>query len=113
KWERAEAKAERVRDGFRALLGEPRGDIALGANTHELVVRFLSALDLKARPRLITTTGEFHTLRRQLGRLGEAGIEVVRIDAEPVDTLAERIAHAVDEFSAAVLVSSVLFASSR
>jgi kynureninase len=113
KWERAAAKAERVRDGFRALLGEPRGEIALGANTHELVVRFLSALDLKARPRLVTTDGEFHSLRRQLGRLGESGIEVVRIAAEPVDTLVERVAHAVDEFTAAALVSSVLFASSR
>jgi kynureninase len=113
KWERAEAKAERVRDGFRALLHEPRAEIALGVNTHELVVRFLSALDLRARPRLVTTTGEFHTLRRQLGRLGEAGMEVVRVDTDPVDTLAERMAHAVDEFTAAVLVSSVLFASSR
>jgi kynureninase len=113
KWDHAFAKAERVRDGFRALLGEPRGEIALGASTHDLVLRFLSALDLRARPRIVTTTGEFHTLRRQLGRLGEAGIEVVRVDVDPVDTLAERVAHAVDEFSAAVFVSSVLFASSR
>ncbi|MEY2467941.1 MAG: hypothetical protein QOF21_639 [Actinomycetota bacterium] len=113
KWARAEAKAERVRDGFRALLGEPAAQIALGANTHELALRFLSALDLQARPRLVTTDGEFHTLRRQLGRLGEAGIEVVRIEAEPVETLAERVAHAVDEFTAAALVSSVLFASAR
>jgi kynureninase len=113
KWERAFTQAERVRDGYRALLGEPRAEIALGANTHELVLRFLSALDLRARPRLITTDGEFHTLRRQLGRLGEAGVEVVRVHAEPVATLADRMAHAVDEFTAAVLVSSVLFESSR
>ena len=113
KWDRAEAKAERVRDGFRALLGEPRGDIALGASTHDLVLRFLSALDLKARPKLVTTDGEFHTLRRQLGRLHEASIEVVRVAAEPVATLAERVSHAVDEFTAAALVSSVLFTSSR
>ncbi|MEY2472875.1 MAG: hypothetical protein QOK28_2204 [Actinomycetota bacterium] len=113
KWARASAKAERVRDGFRALLGEPRAEIALGASTHDLVLRFLSALDLKARPRIVTTDGEFHTLRRQLGRLGEAGIEVVRVPVDPIDTLAERAAHAVDEFTAAVFVSSVLFASSR
>ena len=47
-------------------------------NTHELVMRFLSALDLRARPRLVTTDGEFHTLRRQLARLAEEGLEVVR-----------------------------------
>ncbi|HUR77986.1 MAG TPA: hypothetical protein VMZ22_08555 [Acidimicrobiales bacterium] len=113
KWARAEAKAERVRAGFRALLGEPRAEIALGASTHELVLRFLSALDLRARPRLVTTGGEFHSLRRQLGRLGESGIELVRVDTDPVATLAERMAHAVDEFTAAALVSSVLFESSR
>src|SRR5205814_5927509 len=65
KWERAFAKAEAVRDGFRVWLGEPRAELALGASTHELVLRFLSALDLRSRPRLVSTDGEFHTLRRQ------------------------------------------------
>jgi kynureninase len=78
KWERAFAKAERVRDGFRQLLDEG-GPIALAQNTHELVTRFLSALDLRARPRLVTSEGEFHTLRRQLARLDEEGLDVVRL----------------------------------
>ena len=64
KWERAFAKAERLRVGFRELLDEPAGELALGASTHDLVLRFLSALDLRHRPRLISTDGEFHTLRR-------------------------------------------------
>jgi kynureninase len=113
KWGRAFAKAEEVRAGYRALLGDPGAEIALGANTHELVLRFLSALDLRARPRLVSTDGEFHTLRRQLGRLDEAGLEVVRLPADPADTLAERLADAVDERTAAVLVSAVLFETSR
>jgi len=113
KWEPAFAKAERLRQAYRDLLADPGGDIALGANTHELVVRFLSSVDLRARPRLVTTDGEFHTLRRQLARLGEEGIEVVRVAAAPVDTLAERVAAAVDDRTAAVLVSSVLFESAR
>jgi kynureninase len=109
KWARAFAKAEEVRAGFRALLGDPDGEIALGVNTHELVIRLLSALDMDRRGRLVSTDGEFHTLRRQLARLGEAGIEVVRLPAQPVDTLAERLAEAVDERTSAVLVSAVLF----
>ena len=40
KWERAFAKADRIRAGWRRLLDDPDGEIALGANTHELVVRF-------------------------------------------------------------------------
>jgi kynureninase len=113
KWERAFAQAERVRGGVRRFLSDPRAELALGSSTHELVLRFLSALDLRARPRLITTDGEFHTLRRQLARLDEAGLEVVRLQARPAQTLTERIAQAVDHRTAAVLVSAVLFEDAR
>jgi kynureninase len=109
KWGRAFAKAEQVRAGFRALLGDPDSEIALGVNTHELVIRLLSAFDLSARPRLVSTDGEFHTLRRQLARFSEAGLEIVRLPAQPADTLAERLGEAVDERTSAVLVSAVLF----
>jgi kynureninase len=113
KWDLAFAKAERLRQAYRDLLDDPGSDIALGANTHELVIRFLSSVDLRRRPRLVTTDGEFHTLRRQLARLAEEGVEVVRVAATPVDTLAERLAAAVDDRTAAVLVSYVLFETSR
>jgi kynureninase len=113
KWALAFAKADRVRDGFRMLLDDPAAEIALGVNTHELVVRFLSALDLRRRPRLVTTDGEFHTLRRQLDRAAEAGLEVVRVAAAPADTLAQRLAAAIDDRTAAVLASAVLFETGR
>jgi len=109
KWERAFARAEAVRDGFRRWLADPNGQIALAGSTHDLMVRLLSALDLRSRPRLVTTDGEFHTLRRQLGRLAEEGVEVVRLPALPADTLAARLATEVDDRTAAVLVSAVLF----
>jgi kynureninase len=113
KWDRAFAKAERVREGFRRLLGDPSGEIALDQNTHGLALRFLSALDLRRRPRLLTSDGEFHTLRRQLARLGEAGLDVVRLPTRPADTLAERLASELDRRTAAVLVSAVLFEDAR
>jgi kynureninase len=113
KWEAAFAKADRLRDGVRSLLDDPAAELALGANTHELVLRFLSAMDLAARPRLVTSDGEFHTLRRQLARLAEAGIDVVRVPAAPADTLADRLAAELDDRTAAVLVSAVLFETSR
>jgi len=109
KWERAFATADRVRRGFARLLDDPQGTIALGANTHELVVRWLSALRLGRRPRLVTTTAEFHTIRRQLDRLAEEGIAVVKVPALPAATLAERLARTVDDRTAAVLVSAVLY----
>ncbi len=113
KWERAFAKAERVRQGWARLLQDHADAIALGPNTHELVVRLLSALPLRQRPRIITTDGEFHTLRRQLDRLTEEQVEVVKLAPEPTETLAERLATAIDERTALVAVSSVMFQSAR
>lgn len=115
KWQHAFERADRVRHGYARLLNDGEGDIALAASTHDLLVRFLSTLPLQQRPRLVTTTGEFHSMRRQLDRLAEEGIEVVKVDAEPADDLAERLAVAArrDDRTAAVLVSSVFFLTAR
>lgn len=111
KWERAFEKADRVRRGFRRLLGGADGSIALAPNTHELVVRFLSALPLRDRSRVVTTDAEFHTVRRQLDRLAEEGLEVVRVPAHPAAEAGERVAAAVDDRTGAAIVSSVFFTS--
>jgi kynureninase len=110
KWGRAAEKADRVRRGFARLLGGKPEEVALGANTHELVIRFLSALPLRERPRLVTTDGEFHSIRRQLDRLAEDRLlEIVKVSVDPPDAIAERLVAAVDGRTAAVLASSVLF----
>jgi kynureninase len=109
KWPRAAEQAARVQAGFRQLLCDRDGDIALAENTHEAVTRLLSALPLDRRPALVTTDGEFHTVRRLLDRLREAGVSVLKAAARPADTLAERIVRLVDHRTACVLVSSVLY----
>ncbi len=113
KWEFAFTVAERVRQGYAALLGDVPERIALGANTHDLVVRLLSGLALRDRPRIVTTDGEFHTLRRQLDRLVEEGIEIVKVSSVPPDRVPERLMEAVDERTAAVFVSCVLYENAR
>jgi kynureninase len=113
KWEQAFAQAERVREGFAKLLGDVGGCIALGANTHELVVRLLSALPLRTRPRLVTTDGEFHSIRRQLDRLEEEDLTIVRVPEAPLGSLATRLSGAVDDRTALVLVSAVFFDTGR
>ena len=114
KWGRAFERADQVRDAVRTWLADPGAEVALAESTHELLVRLLSGLDLTgARPRLVASDGEFHSLRRQLDRLAEAGVEVVRVTTDPVDTLAERMAAAVDDRTAAALVSTVLFGTAR
>src|SRR5256714_6017762 len=112
-WEKAFEKANEVRRGFARLLDDSPDRIALAPNTHELVVRFLSGLNLRKRAKLITTDGEFHVIRRQLDRLAEEGIEVVKVVAMPAATLAERLARVVDDRTAAVLVSAVLYTNAH
>ncbi|WP_207384195.1 hypothetical protein [Legionella nagasakiensis] len=109
KWEKAEIQAEYVRAGYRRLLNDPYGDIALGQNTHELIARLISALPLARRSRLITTDAEFYSIQHQLDRLAEEGLEIVKFPGRPAETVAERIATAVDNHTACVLISSVYY----
>jgi len=114
KWPNAFAKADAVRAGYARLLHDEPENIALAENTHELVIKFLSALPLKQRRRIVTTDGEYHSVRRQLDRLAEEGmIELIKVPAAPLDDLVERIALNVSEATAAVTVSSVLFRSGQ
>jgi selenocysteine lyase/cysteine desulfurase len=93
-----------------ARMGFDPGDaIAFGRSTHELVSRLLGCLPLAERPRIVTTTGEFHSLRRQLGRLAEAGAEVVWVDASPREGLVDRLLAALTPGTRALAVSAVLF----
>ena len=110
KWDLAFEKAETVKEFFARLMSDACADnYTLGASTHELLVRFLSALDLKNRPRIVTTDGEFHSMRRQLHRLAEEGIEIVRVPVTPVATLTQRMAAELSTTTAAVMMSAVMF----
>ena len=111
KWEVAEAKAEQVRQGFAGLLQDTDGDYALGQNTFDLVLRFLSALPVKEKPKMVTTDSEFHSLRRLLNRLQEEGLQVVKIATHPLATLLDRLMQAVDANTAAVCCSKVFYNS--
>lgn len=62
-------------------LPDPR-TICFAPNTHEFVRRILSALP--ERPRVLSTTGEFHSFARQAARLEEEGlIRLTRVPSEP------------------------------
>lgn len=113
KWQFAFDKARQVEQGFARLLNDGDGDYALAENTHSLIVRFLSALNLKNRPRLVTSDSEFHSIRRQLERLAEEGIEVIRVASLPQATFVERLTSQVNDNTAAVLVSSVFYNSGQ
>jgi len=109
KWDEAFARTETLRCYLRAYYDDPDGLYSLSANTHDLVTRWLSSLDLRRRTKVVTTSGEFHSISRQLQRLSEVGLEVVYVDPAPLEGFAERLAKVVDDRTAAVCVSRVYY----
>lgn len=112
KWEAADRVARALREFIALRIGAGADEIALGQNTHELVSRFLSAVELPKRPHVVTSGGEFHSMRRQLRRLEEEGVAVSWVATEPSESFAARVLEAVRADTAAVMVSSVLFETS-
>ena len=112
KWAAAFDKTDVLRGYLREWYDDPEGLYCLAENTHILLVSWLSALDLKTRPKIITTDGEFHSMYRQLKRLQEEGVEVVMLPAEPFDTFPERLSAVADNRTAAIMLSRVYFESS-
>ena len=111
KWEKAFEKAEEVKKGYLRLLNDESGNITIAPNTHDLIIKLFSAFQLKDGLRIITTDGEFHSIRRQLDRLSEEGIEIKKIPSQPVSEVVEKIIKSSNEKTVAIYVSSVFFNS--
>jgi selenocysteine lyase/cysteine desulfurase len=111
KWDQAIfPMIDRVGSAILERMGFDAGDaIAFGKSTHELVFRLLTCFPAAKRPRIVTTTGEFHSLHRQLARLAEEGADVVWVPAEPREGLADRLLEAIIPGTAMVAFSAVLF----
>lgn len=114
KWGAVFTKVSALQRVIGEEVGATPSEVALAQNTHELFSRLLSALPLQKRPKLIATDGEFHSVHRQLSALEAAGvIEVSWVSAAPAHTLSARLAEALDERSAAVVCSTVMFQDGR
>lgn len=112
KWDRIFAETiPSAQRSIARILGLPDPNtLAFAPNTHDFVRRILSCLPEK--PRILTTTSEFHSFARQTARLEEDGaIEIVRVPAEPLRTLSERLAGDAKKSWDLVFFSHVLFDS--
>ncbi len=112
KWGIAFSKADVLRNYLRDWYDDSDGYYCLAENTHLLLVSWLSSLDLRDKPKIITTTGEFHSMYRQLHRLTELGLQVVMLDTKPELTFMDRLAAEVDENTSAIMLSRVFFETS-
>ncbi len=110
KWEVAEEKREILRSYLRDYYFDPEGLYCQSENTHHLLISWLSSFDLKSKPKIITTNGEFHSMFRQLHRLTEEGLQVAMVDAES-DEIVEEIESEIDDRVSAIMLSHVYFQS--
>lgn len=109
KWDAAFEKTEILRNYLRDFYDDPDGFYCREESTHVLFVSWMSSLDLKNKPKIISTDGEFHSLFRQLHRLEEEGLEFVRVPVQPDESFAERIIGEMDDRTSAVMLSRVYF----
>ena len=113
KWSAAFEKTEVLRSYLRNYYDDPTGKYCREENTHVLMVSWLSSLDLKEKPKIITTTGEFHSMYRQLRRYQEEGYDIVFLPHEDDNQLLSSIKEEMDERTAAVMLSRIYFETSE
>lgn len=110
KWEVAFQQVEILRNYLRDYYDDSNGRYCLAENTHQLLVAWLSSLDLQNKPTIVTTDGEFHSMRRQLQRLKEEGVRIETVEAES-DDIVSRIDATTDSETAAIMLSRVYYKS--
>ena len=118
KWDKVmdEVWAEAQAHVARELGTHDPSAIVFSSNTHDFLIRLVTAAPRKsAQLRVLTTDGEFHSARRQFARWEEERwISVERIAAEPFDTFTKRFLTAAQGGEHdLILVSQVLFGSGR
>ncbi len=101
--------------GIAAELKLPSPDsLAFAPNTHEFIVRLVSAR-AKRPVRILSTDGEFHSFRRQSARWAESGeVLLETVATDPWDSFADRfIARAESGEHDLIFASHVFFKTGR
>jgi len=109
KWDIGFEKTEILRNYLRDYYDDPNGLYCREQNTHVLLVSWLSSLDLKNKPKIITSSGEFHSMKRQLNRLIEEGLNVVNFSHNDDQEFLDGIKNEIDDSTSAVMISRVYF----
>lgn len=87
--------------------------IVFAPNTHELIYRIISCLDMSSAFTVVTTDSEFHSFHRQISRLAESGnINVIRVATEPFATFPDRFIQAIEMHSPNLIFFSQVFFNS-
>src|SRR5919198_4539215 len=103
-------RAEAARAAFARLLHAEPAELAVTTSVTQGVSGIVSALDLKARPRIVISEYEFPTVGQIAHAQELRGAEVVHVTPEPDGSIApERFAEAIDERTALVCCTTVSY----
>jgi selenocysteine lyase/cysteine desulfurase len=99
-----------LRSAIARLLGADTAEIALAPSISGALSTISSAIDFKARPRLVTTELDFPTLVYQYRAKEQLGVELVVLKSpDGVSVPLDAFAEVVDEHTALVATSHVYF----
>lgn len=103
-----------VGDMLAALIGAPSGSVMMGQNVTNLVAQVASCFDLTGkRNKVVLTDVEFPTVRYFWDRQRGAGAEIVEVVSDDgLSIPLDKLLAAIDERTALVVVSHVVFRSS-
>ncbi|MSO95634.1 MAG: aminotransferase class V-fold PLP-dependent enzyme [Thermoleophilia bacterium] len=109
-WEHWVERAETARSAFARLLGATPAEIAVTTSVTQGVSGVVSALDLRARPRIVVSEHEFPTVGQIAHAQELRGAEVVHVRAAADGSIPlEAFAEAIDERTALVCCTSLSY----
>jgi selenocysteine lyase/cysteine desulfurase len=109
-WEHWVERAEAARAAFARLLGAGPDEVAVTTSVSQGVSGIVSALDLRARPRIVISEYEFPTVGQIAHAQELRGAEVVHVRPEADGSIRpERFAEVVDERTSLVCCTTVSY----
>jgi selenocysteine lyase/cysteine desulfurase len=103
-------RAESARSAFARLIGAQPAEVAVTTSVSQGVAAIVSALDLRARPRIVISEYEFPTVGQIAHAQELRGAEVVHVQPEADGSIPlERWAEAIDERTALVCCTTLSY----
>jgi selenocysteine lyase/cysteine desulfurase len=109
KWGPAFSRIDVLRNYLRDYYSDTTGQWSYAPNTHDLLVRWLSALKWKPGAEIVTTDGEFYSAFRQFKSLEQLGVRVHYIEASSSPDLADAFRTRINAKTIAMFASRVFF----
>ena len=109
KWGQVFSKIEILKNYLRNWYSDSNGSYSTAASTHDLLIKWISALRLEKGDELVSTEGEFYTIFRQLKALEETGIRVTKVSSKNPETIAAQLIEKISSKTKGVIISRVFF----